>query len=467
MKIRKYSGDEERMILTALIVNSTILGKVVAGLPSEKKPFNSKWSNVVFNWCREFYIKYNRAPRGTIQSLFRGYAQRQSDDSAVELIEKFLSTLSDDYRAVSKELNVDYMVDLSSKYFNQVRYTRLKDQLEEALLQKDLEAASTSIGAFHPVSFDASAVVDVFTDEAAWREAIEVKDDEVLIDYPGDLGDFFGPHLQRDGFIAFLAPEKRGKSFWLLDVTWRAIRNKRRTFFVSAGDMSRRQVLQRLGTRAARRPINAGKFTKPKRLSRTDSGEVRVKSSTESCERHISRADWVAAQRRVHTLTAMNDSMLKLLCAPNSTINVSDIERSLDEAIKEGWIPDVVVIDYADILAPEVGAKRDDFRHQTNETWKALRRLSQKYHCLVVTATQSDAASYESKVITRKHFSEDKRKLSHVTGMIGINQTEEEKGKGLYRLNWVALREGIYFETKCVTVAGSLALANPAMKSVW
>jgi hypothetical protein len=154
-------------------------------------------------------------------------------------------------------------------------------------------------------------------------------------------------------------------------------------------------------------------------------------------------------------------------CTSNSTTTVADVRASLDEKIKGGWIPDVVVIDYADILAPEAGAKLQDFRHQTNETWKALRRLSQDYHVLVVTATQSDAASYEARLVTRKNFSEDKRKLSHVTGMVGLNQTEEEKSRGIYRLNWIVLREGVFYEARCVTSAGSLALANPAMLSIW
>jgi replicative DNA helicase len=153
--------------------------------------------------------------------------------------------------------------------------------------------------------------------------------------------------------------------------------------------------------------------------------------------------------------------------APISTAKVSDIRLEIDEQIKHGWIPDVIVIDYADILAPETGTSGLDFRHQTNETWKALRRLSQDYHCLVITATQSDARSYDGKLLTMSNFSEDKRKLSHVTGVVGLNQSPEEKKNGIYRLNWVVLREGVYLEQNCITVAGCLGIANPAMISTW
>ena len=38
-------------------------------------------------------------------------------------------------------------------------------------------------------------------------------------------------------------------------------------------------------------------------------------------------------------------------------------------------------------------------------------------------------------------FSEDKRKRSHVTAVVGLNQTEAEKEVGVYRLNCYAVRE--------------------------
>lgn len=467
MKVHKYSGQEERLILMALVVHTEVLGRVVAGLQTEKEPFKSKWSNLVYRWCRSYYEKYQKAPRRNLEPLFRSYAAKSEDEQTNTLLEKFLVSLSNDYAALAKDINPDYIIDQASAYFNAVRYGRLRDELEDALLQDDKEAAQRAVASFQPIDFAASSVVDVLTDEKEWRAALEMPEDQSLIEYPGDLGEFFSGQLQRDGFVAFMAPEKRGKTFWLLDVAWMAVRNKRRTFFASVGDMSKRQMLQRIGTRAARRPIKAGVVEMPRKIIRNDSGDVRVKFERHEYSKAISQKDWVAAQRKIHQLTAAEHSLLKLACTANSTTTVEDLDGMLGEAAKEGWSPDVVVVDYADILAPERSAKGQDFRHQTNETWKALRRLSQKWHCLVVTATQSDADSYERKVLTKKNFSEDKRKLAHVTGMVGINQTEEEKQKGLFRLNWVLLREGVFYENRCITVAGCLAVARPAVRSSW
>lgn len=122
-------------------------------------------------------------------------------------------------------------------------------------------------------------------------------------------------------------------------------------------------------------------------------------------------------------------------------------------------------IDYADILAPVF--PKEDKRDQINTTWQMMRRLSQEMHGLVVTATQADADSFNSDLQRRKNFSNDRRKYDHVTGMFALNQTDKEKGEGRMRLNWLQLRDGAFTETKCVHVAGCLAIADPWVCSCW
>lgn len=467
MKATRYQGDNERLILLGLVTNSAILSKVLTGLKTEKQPFQSKWSNVVFNWCREYHKQFGKAPRKAVSSLYRAYASKHEDEPETPLIEKFLVSLDEQFQQMTQGLNPDYVIDLAAKHFSLIKYGRLRDDLEETLLTQDLQQVQETLAKFTPVRFESSDVVDVLTDVDTWTEALAEEEQDVLITYPGALGEFFNNNLAREGFIAFMAPEKRGKTFWLVDVAWRALREKRRVLFVSAGDMSRRGMLRRLGIRAARRPIEAGTVRKPRRMILSVTKQPKVKFEEEIYEKRISIRRWREVQAEVHQLSSSQESLLKLSCHSNSSLTVEGLRSELDKLIKEGWVPDVVVLDYMDILAPETGSKGQDFRHQTNESWKAFRRMTQDYKILGVTATQSDAASYDRETITRSNFSEDKRKLSHITGMIGINQTEEEKKMGIYRLNWVALREGLYYESRCCYSAGCLALANPAMKSVW
>lgn len=468
MKITKYQSDEERSILIGMIVNDRVLSRIFNHLKSERKPFRSKWCNLIAKWCLSFHEKYERAPRDSIESLFSDFAQTSKDEDTVALVEKFLSSLSDDYKAMSDELNEDHLIDLSGRHFNEVLLERLNKSIEADLVNKDVESAQERLKLFNPCNLSLSSMVDVLTDEEAWEDAVAEREDACLVRYPKALGQFFGNHLERDGFISFLAPEKRGKSFWLIDLAWRSsILNKRKTLLYSVGDMSQRQMMSRLIARTARRPLGVGQVRWPREVSKDDDGKPVIRWRSKAFDSRISFAEVKKAMERMRMKTASSSSLLKMRCTPNSSTTVADIRSDVGELARNGWVPDVVVIDYADILMPEIGTGSSDYRHQINETWKALRRLSQEFHILVVTATQSDAVGADTQLLTRKHFSEDKRKLSHVTGMIGLNQTEEEKRIGAFRLNWILLREGRYLESNTVTAAGNLELANPAMVSTW
>ncbi len=159
------------------------------------------------------------------------------------------------------------------------------------------------------------------------------------------------------------------------------------------------------------------------------------------------------------------EPLLKLSTHAMSSISIAGVGSVIESWVRTGWVPDVIVIDYADILAPQDG--KADSRDQVNATWKGMRSLSQQLHCLNVTATQTDADSYDTDVIDMSNFSEDKRKRAHVTGSIGINQTDAEKEMGITRFNWIVRREWAYSKKKCVHVAGCLSIARPVIHSTF
>jgi len=126
---------------------------------------------------------------------------------------------------------------------------------------------------------------------------------------------------------------------------------------------------------------------------------------------------------------------------PNSTVNVEDLHNILNIwKDRLGFIPDIIIIDYADVLAWEPDCH--DERTAQNARWKRLRRLSQDWHSLVVVASQADAESFGKETLSFDNFSEDCRKYAHATGILAIHQTEEEKRLALSRVSWILGREG-------------------------
>jgi len=133
---------------------------------------------------------------------------------------------------------------------------------------------------------------------------------------------------------------------------------------------------------------------------------------------------------------------------------------------QDGFVPDMIVVDYADLMTVQ---HRMYERHKQNQVWMSLRRISQERHCLLITATQADAASYERGLLRLSNFSEDKRKYAHVTAMYGLNQDPKgrEKQLGIMRINEMVVREDDFSNARQVTVLQNLHRGRPFLGSYW
>lgn len=460
MKVEKRDNSKEKLILTGMIVDRAVVARVAARWTEDL--FRTKWCNLVGKWCVDYFAKFDDAPRGAIEGIYESWSDK-ADEDLVELAGKFLGTLSGEYEDRKDELNANYIIDLAGDYFNAVRLQKLTEAIQGDLATGHLQDAETKLAKYGRVELGGGAGINVLQDKDAIREAFE-QAGETVVKYPSAIGSFMRDALERDAFIAFMGPEKRGKSFWLLDLAWRSILQKRKVAFFEVGDMSQNQIMRRFMVRASGRPMKANTLKIPKTIEHDEEG-LNVLHETREYKRGLSwNKAWKAVQHIAKDKTG-DGGMLRLSCHPNSTLSVHGMSSILQVWEREGWTPDIVVVDYADILAPPRGTV--DSRDGINQTWKGLRALSQKLHCLVVTATQADAMSYSAELLTKSNFSEDKRKFAHTTGMIGLNANSNEKDMGVTRLNWLVLREDRFDEQQCVYAAGCLGLANPCIKSTF
>jgi hypothetical protein len=142
---------------------------------------------------------------------------------------------------------------------------------------------------------------------------------------------------------------------------------------------------------------------------------------------------------------------------------MSRLRSELDLSIKEGFEPEVAIADYLDLFAPDRDTMHMQPRDQENKKWQRGRRISQEYNLLFVSASQCDADGFNKKLLDKSNFSEDRRKLDHVTAMIGLNMSIEEKKMGIMRMNEVVTRdtEG----TSVITIMHRLQLGRPMLGS--
>lgn len=124
---------------------------------------------------------------------------------------------------------------------------------------------------------------------------------------------------------------------------------------------------------------------------------------------------------------------------PMGACSMLEISRLLNYLERiEGIVPDILINDYADIMAPI--NPRTDLRHQINETYIYHKRIADERNIAVVTASQVVRKATDSDEFTFKDFAEDIRKVANVDQAIGISQSKLAAAEGISKVFLLASR---------------------------
>lgn len=470
MKVESFTADRSRVVLAHMAMHTTVLGRIASHWSDKDGLFHSPWENLVAGWCLDHYRKHGKAPRKGLRALYAEWVTSTRDRESPELIDRFLGHIADDWDA-NDRLSTDHVLDIAGNHFNRVRAERLKEQIDAALEANRAADVPKLVQAYRPVELGEGSYVDVFRDREALKQAFSEESHEQLITFGNPLDRFFAHMLHRQSFVALQASEKTGKSFWLGEMAYLALSQRRKVAFFAIGDLTQKEMILRFACRSAQKPTRADQWPFPLALPTAikppargdDEQKPQVTHATRTIKRPLSYDDADAAftlltEKKVKS----RRSLFRMCCHPADSVSVLDIARTVETWQAGGFSPDCILIDYADILAPPPGFWQDE-RASTNASWKRLKALAQKADCLVLTATQADAGSYDRRSQTRKNFSGDKRKYAHTDGICAINATETDREMGVVRLAWLTNRHNHYSARRECYVAGNLAVASPAI----
>lgn len=104
--------------------------------------------------------------------------------------------------------------------------------------------------------------------------------------------------------------------------------------------------------------------------------------------------------------------------------------------------PDLVVIDYADIVRSTKQFGVDSERLIQADVYEQIRALAQEFEVPVLTASQCNRASVNKPIIRMEDISESFAKAAIADHLIAICQTPEETKKQMMRLFYAGSREG-------------------------
>ena len=510
--VTQFDGGLERRITTGMIVNDRFLRDIQLIYSSDYMliPF----AKTVASWCLSYYKQYQKAPGRHIRDIFEVETKNGLNPDQADLIATFLASISEEYEN-SEQLNVDYLLTQAENHFKQQSLKALSDDILALVSQGEVKEAEELLTQFKRVERPQSKGINPFTNKEAIYRAVEKREENILFKLPGALGHFLGP-IERSTFTGILAPEKRGKTWELIQLGINAYQQRCNVAFFEIGDMVEQDIVRRISKNTTKTTTeNVGEIkvpvldclhnqlntcTKKERccdfgvLHRKRSGSAEEEYDKSTLEESPNYRPCVACNSQASTLGEFKGAVwhkmeeitqlnwrqsweigqkiakraqgkdFKLVCLPNGSLSVRGIEAQLNMWEQtEGFIPDVLIIDYADNLSP-IDPKREE-RHRQNDNWKALRALSQKYFCAVITATQADAASYDKNSLDESNFSEAKGKYGQVTSFWTLNQTPEEKEQGIIRIGQMMRREGKFDTNKHCTVLQCLDIGRPYMGS--
>lgn len=134
----------------------------------------------------------------------------------------------------------------------------------------------------------------------------------------------------------------------------------------------------------------------------------------------------------------VKSGVFKLHEYPSGSMRVSDLKRLIERYKAQGIIFDLVVVDYADLMAPE--RFTDNVQENSKSVYVNLRGLAMEEGFAVLTATQTNRAGAGKAVITATDVADDFNKIRIADIVISLNRTEEERALKQARLYFAACR---------------------------
>lgn len=425
MKRERLDALNEKDIAIGLIISDKYCNEIIPIL--DPKYIEIDYIRILASWIKEYFLEFREAPKNNILKLYRAKVGTLRDESLGDNILTLISSLDK-----KGSINEGFMIDESVKYLKKRSLLCLGEDIEACVSLNDIYGAEEKVSKYRMVEKSGSETVSVMHSLDKVIESFDTEE-EVLLRVPGAYGSVIGD-IHREDFFAFIAPFKRGKTFALMDLAVRGFFNGMKVLFVSL-EMGERSVVRRFWTTISgqiskdKENINFPKFVeRPNDLWGIE--ERRINKRASDSEDIKKMSDFIKRVSR--------GGDIRVLAVPSYSLKVEKLESKMERmAYEDGFVPDLLVVDYADIMAP---SEKNEYRQQLDSIWKRLRSIAQKWHCAVITASQTnrDALSGDA---SQENVAEDIRKIAHITSMVSINQTEEEKIKGIVRFKQLVIRE--------------------------
>ncbi len=192
-------------------------------------------------------------------------------------------------------------------------------------------------------------------------------------------------------------------------------------------------VLCHLGTQA----LKEGKTVIHYTLELADSV---VGTRYDCCLSGVSLRDHKLNKEKIFDVVSEVDGHLIIKEYPTKSASTNTIKTHIEKLKKRGIEPDMVIVDYADLLRPIRSSSEK--RHELENIYEELRAIAQVYDCPVWTASQTNRSGLNAEVITMEAISEAFNKCFVADFICSLSRTVEDKNANTGRVFIAKNRNG-------------------------
>ena len=445
----KVDLKEEKQIAIGCIMNDLFL-KSIQPLLQDITLISSPYIRTMLRWCFTYYNTHGEVPSYSIQDLFEYNKTKLKEQTEIDAIELLLLHLSEVYTEEDVTFNYKFEFEKAEKYLKKQSLKKLAEKINGAIISDSPEVAEEAVATYKRIEKVSGHGVDIVRDPTIAAEIVAIIE-KPLLHIGGDFGLALGP-VRRGDLITVQGAMKKGKSYMAQALLFYGlVQNLNISIFTL--EMDRAEYAARLfqdflGVRAAdrgERPIKIPYYD--------NEGNILYKTIPPG---YLTKEAIVKMQNK---LQMQYTSQLRVYDITTGAASKSSIEATLEKDYTfDNYKPDLLLIDYVDIMEDEYGESRDDLIKEANRM-KWAKQLSQKWGFTTISPMQGGRGSSNGDS-DHNNTAGSIHKLDAVTHNITINQTPEEKAAQIVKLKFMGRKNdfeyGDVLVTQCLDIGRAI-----------
>jgi len=393
----------ERLILQKIISDKSYM--ILMSEVFDKRWFNDDNIKVCVALAVSYYAKYEKLPStGTIKLLLEKLLLRKPElDISIisQTLTECVSTLYDIDDKCIEDNVIEYMKSRGS-------YFAISDNLKDIEVNCDASKCIERLLKFEGLLLSEDIGLNYFSDQDTHWEKLLNPEAKLSFGIT-ELDKVTNGGVLSDGrnLIVFMAQPGLGKSLTLSNLTHNFAKMNKVIVIIS---------------------LELSQDVYGKRIDSHISGD-NIDKLTES---HEMSREKIEKFRQEYP-----DATIIIKEFPPNSITGASIELFMDRLINSGINPDVLIIDYLNLILPKRKTNEGMYSDIGNVS-RELRAMSYKYNIPVFTATQSNADGYNSDKIGLENVSESKGIAHTADFILALYQLDEDRDAGI--INGVVLK---------------------------